>query len=357
MKNLIKWSSIAFLSALTLVGCSSEDEVNDTIGTTDPIDPVTGEAIATINLTEGTADTDIFYALATGEAGETVPGRVIFTTAGGTQRRLYVTQTLPGGSSESEVFVVDGLTNKELKADGSIDLDGEAKEGFDFTFNLNVPSSVTDGSIIYNFWSTNGKGDFRDPENSFLIGVGTIEVEVGTGVNPDSSLITYSNIRLEAPAADGSSSSFFSLFNGQIYTIDQGTEFAAFWDLGYFHLNGTGANLASPVVYNENVVNVPEVSSTPVEELNNTYFSLNTSGVDFDSMSISSDLDNLTVSTLSPQEIDNLQVGDVIEFLDNYNNKGLIRITEIEPGFSPTEDYITFDIKVQAYSAIDTSDL
>ena len=103
MKNLIKWSSIAFLSALTLVGCSSEDEIENVIGTIDPT-----EEIATINLTEDGADTDIFYALATGEAGQTVPGRVIFTTAGGTQRRLYVTQTLPGGSSESEVFVVDG---------------------------------------------------------------------------------------------------------------------------------------------------------------------------------------------------------------------------------------------------------
>ena len=352
---------MASLSAFVFVGCSSEDEVEDTLGTVDPIDPGTGEEFATINLTEGGAATDVFYDLAEGEAGSTVKGRVIFTTNGGTQRRLYVTQTLPGGSTESEAFVVEGLTNKELKADGSIDLDGQATEGFDFTFDLNVPSDVTDGSIIYNFWSTTGKGDFRDTSKRTLIGVGSIEVKVGSGT-VDTPVRTFGDVtlQLQAPTQDGLSNTFMSVYDGRIFQLDEGEELAAFWDFGYYWIESVGGpSLASTTNYFDlflvdggGFTGVSGFTGIPESDLND--FFIGVSSMDFDAVTLSSDLDS--ISTPLTQEVTGLEEGDILEFEDQYGTKGLIRIVEIN-GTDGTNGYITFDIKVQAYSAIDTSDL
>ena len=159
MKKLIKLSAYAFLFTSLLVGCSSDGTAEDVLST-DPddvlIDPDTGVVIepAIIRLTEGGDPTDIFFAEATGEAGETVEGRVIFTTTTDAQKRLYVTQTLPDGTTEP--FVIEELSNRGTKADGSIDLDGDNTDALDFTFTLNVPDNLEDGSFVYNFWSTSG---------------------------------------------------------------------------------------------------------------------------------------------------------------------------------------------------------
>lgn len=357
MKNLLKWGLLASLSIFTLTGCSSEDAVEDVLGT-DPDTPV--DEIATINLTEGGAATDEFYALALGEAGETVKARVIFKTNGGTQRRLYVTQTLPGGSSESEVFVVEGLTNKELKADGSIDLDGEAKEGFDFTFDLNVPSNVNDGSIIYNFWSTNGKGDFRDTQNSFLIGVGTIEVKVGTGVNSADAVRSFTQTLLQVPTGDGTSETFISLFDGETYKLSEGEEVAALWDFGYYYGATNKASLAStsgyPALFNhDDDINTPNIAISELtgineSEFNNFYITQSAfTSADFDGITLSQ-LDGIA-EQFTQQVVTGLKVGDVLEFIDNYGAKGLIRIVEINGTFNQN-DYITFDIKMQPYAPI-----
>ena len=346
--KFLKCSLILLMSITSFVSCSSDAE--DILGTDEDIHGTDNEnTIATINLTEGGAASDIFYAEAEGSEGGLVYGRVIFSSPESSMSRLYVTETLPGGSSEP--FEIIELNDKSTKADGSIDLSSDSKEALDFTFTLNVPDSVEEGSIVYNFWATTGKGDFRDSSKRLAVGVGTIEVVV-SDVEVDSNLITYSNIKLEAPAESGTSSSFVSFYNGQVYQISDGTEYAAFWDLGYFHFDSTGANLASPLSYNTAVVNVPEVTSTDVSELNSTYFQLNNTSVDFDSVEFNSDLDDLTVSALSSQEIDGLQVDDVIEFMDNYGKKGLIKVNEIEPGYSPSTDYINIDIKIQSYSEV-----
>lgn len=330
---------VAILAMAFLVGCDSD---NTDVIETDTIDPPS--EVSTIRFTEGGSIDDKATASVSGVAGETAEARVIFTTTDSKQRRLYVTQTLPGEGAMP--FVVPGLTNKGTKADGSIDLDADVTKTLDFTFDLNVPSDVSDGSIEYHFWTTTGKGDFRDDTKRQLLGVGVITVSVGDGTNPDAVVSSYSGIQLAAPAADGTSSSFFSLLNGQMYKISEGIEYASFWDFGYFHLDSTGANLASTSDYNPNVVDVATKSGTPIEELNKTYFKM-ASGVDFDAVSIANDLSSLSVSTADPETISGLAVGDIVEFIDQYDKKGLIRVVAVEPGFSPTQDYITIDIKVQ----------
>ena len=64
----------------------------------------------------------------------------------------------------------------------------------------------------------------------------------------------------------------------------------------------------------------------------------------FDGIALSGDLSSVANSTA--QKITNLSVGNVIEFVDNYGKKGLIKITEIQPGFGNT-DFILFDVKIQ----------
>jgi len=61
---------------------------------------------------------------------------------------------------------------KVLKADGSIDLDGSNQKEIDFTFDLPTPD-IDNGSIVYKFWTTTGKGDFRDATKRLGLGVGT----------------------------------------------------------------------------------------------------------------------------------------------------------------------------------------
>ena len=325
-------------AGVAVIGCSSD---SDEILGTDDGDDITEEA--TIRITQGGATDDKFEASVTGAAASTTMGRVILKGDSNKQRRLYVTRERPG--EPAEPYIIPELDKKSTKADGSIDLDGETKNELDFTFDLDTPST-DNGEIIYRFWTTSGRGDFRDPTKRLVAGIGTITVKVGTG-NGSDELKSFSNVKLAAPAADGTSPSFFSLFNGTTYKISEGIEFASFWDFGYFHLDGNGANIASTSSYNPAVVNVPEKSSTPETELNKTYFKLKGSGVNFDTVTMSSDLNNLSVSDTDSQTISSFIEGDVIEFLTRYGNKGLIKVKQIKPGFSPSEDFIIIDIKVQ----------
>ncbi|WP_138940602.1 hypothetical protein [Aquimarina agarivorans] len=339
--NLKSIASIAFASAL-LFSCSGDDTaILDT-----PTDPgAIPTEDATIRFVEnGTDNKD--EANISGVAGGTVAGRVIFETESDTQRRLYVTRTLPGESPMPFLLPLDKkATRRATKADGSIDLDAENKKALDFTLDLDVPT-VENGVIVYQFWTTTGRGDFRDPSKRRSQGVGTINVTIGNGQNPDAAVREFTDVKLFAPDSEGASATFFSLLDGTTYLINQGIEFAAFWDFGYYHLNGTGANLSSTKTYRTDVVDVPLKSGTPVEELNDTYFKLADTAI-YDSITTSGDLKDLTVSNTDPELIEELKVGDEVEFVDQYGKKGVIKIKEIEPGFSPTQDFIVIDVKIQ----------
>lgn len=358
--NFLKSSVIALSLATTLFSCGSDDN-------TDIIETPDGGGAppsATLRITEGGAADDIVLDRANGTAGGTVNGRVIFTTTDGTQRRLYVTQTLPGGAPEPFVIPTDERTQRRLtKPDGSIDLDDANKDAFDFTFTLQVPSSMDNGEIVYNFWSTTGKGDFRDPGKRLLVGVGTIIVSIGNGVNPASAVQSFSNIQLFAPAADGNTETFFSIFNGQANRIDSGPEFRAFWDFGYYYgasgvSAGDNASLSSTSSFDaEFGADVQGLEPSATEEdaanetLNNAFFRLSTSFTSemFDAVSVAGDLQS--IETPTAMNITNLQVGDIIEFEDNFENKGLIRVNQIEPGFN-NNDFINIDVKVQPNAPI-----
>lgn len=145
---------------------------------------------------------------------------------------MYITQNV-SGQGEMPFSAFD-LFSDDLKADGSIDLDGATKKAIDFTFTLPVPD-IDNGEIVYTFWTTTGKGDFRDISKKLALGAGQITVTVGTGTNPSASVREFTGVKLFAPDVNGNTETFFSLLNETVYKVNIGREFRAFWDFGYYY--------------------------------------------------------------------------------------------------------------------------
>lgn len=352
---------------LFMASCSTDDgSVFDT--PTDPTNPEgenpDGETpdepeVATLVFSEAETGTpDKTEAEASGEVGTKVPGRVIFTSTGLDQRRMYITQNISGGGDMpfSAFDLDDTDLKKVLKGDGSIDLDGSNKKVIDFTFELPVPD-IDNGEIVYSFWTTTGKGDFRDSDKRLALGVGTITVKVGNGTNPAAQVRSFEAVKLFAPDVNGNTETFFSLLNEETYKINVGREFRNFWDFGYYY-GAAGVSKEDKATFSS-TANYDAAFGFPVEglkpganeenaaseTLNEMFFAESTLDADgFDGVTLSGDLDNIVKPDV--QKITNLAVGDVIEFVDNYGKKGLIKVTEIRAG-TGNLDFIKIDVKVQ----------
>lgn len=359
LKSSLKYGFLVCTMALFVTSCSSDDgSVFDSPLPGDETGGDDEQEVATLVFNEADPSNNIISASASGEVGTAVPGRIIFTSDATTQRRMYITQNVSGGGDMpfNNFQLGDTELTKALKADGSIDLDGATKKEIDFTFSLPVPD-IDNGSIVYSFWTTTGKGDFRDFSKRLALGVGTITVTIGTGANPAAEVRDFTNIKLFAPAADGTTESFFSLLNEEVYRINEGPAFRAFWDFGYyFGASGVSdrenASFASTATFDasfgfpvEGLQPGMDEDDVENETLNEAFFAISSlDAAGFDGVVLSGDLDNIVES--NSQKITNLEVGDVIEFVDNYGKKGLIKITEIEAGFN-TNDFIVFDVKIQ----------
>jgi hypothetical protein len=334
MKNMKKLFSKLFLvgalSGLALFSsCSSDDEIivdpNAEFDVVLEFSDVSGDVTEPVNVvsTQGT-----------------VKARVIVTSTKN-MRRLYMTRNV-GGAGDTPYTPAD-LTSKTTKPDGSIDVETDPN-ALDYALNLDVPSSITAGTVVYKFWATSGKGDYRDASNSFVAGIGEIELVYG-GTNAASPVKSYSAKILAAPLSDGSSNTFISLLDGKLYKINQGAEYSALWDFGYYYGSTLKASLAAAGNYPTSIIDVATVAQTTDAELNSCFFQLSSkTTTEFDAISVSGDLSFVTSSSV--ERINNLAVNDVIEFVDNYGKKGLIKVTQIVGTFNST-DYIKIDIKVQ----------
>ncbi len=261
-------------------------------------------------------------------------------------KRLYIAKVEDGGAIVPFVFEDAGVT-VDNKKDGSLDLVGDNKKDFTFNIDFPTPSSV-DGTITYLLWATTGRGDFRDVSKRNAIGefdFGTITIKAGNGAVGDG-VKSFSGVLLAAPLESEKSESFISLFNNTIYRIDQGEEYAAFWDFGYYYGVNGNASFASAFDYPKSVIDIPAITGLASSELNN--FFIAKSNADFDTVTKREDLNNITKPTA--ETITNLADNDILEFVDSYGNKGLIKVTKIVPG-NGSDGKITFDVKVQ------TSDL
>lgn len=334
MKKTMKLGFMMTLlgSLMFFASCDDNDEIT-------PVDP-NAEYDAILRLSEAsTGDTTAATVNVNANTESTIKARVTFTSSTIDMRRLYITQNI--GGQGDEPFEI--TANVDKKADGSIDIEAANSNGIVYELTLPVPAGVGEGTVVYKLWTTTGRGDYRDPAQRFAVGTGVITLNYG-GANAAAEVKTFSAKLLDAPLADGSSETFISLLDGQVYKVNQGEEYVDFWDFGYYY-GGTGlASLASTSNYPSDIINVPVVAKT-TEPLNNTYFVISSKTVaDFDAVSVSGDLDFITKPV--SERVNQLEVNDIIEFVDDYGKKGLIKVTEINPGTGST-GFIKIDIKVQ----------
>jgi hypothetical protein len=315
------------LAAFT-VGCDNNDEIK--------VDP-NAEFDAILNVNEaGPANPNVTVNV-NANTQSTIKAKVSFESTTD-MKRLYITQNVQGQGDEK----FKPTESVDLKGDGSLDLTGKNENDFEYQFNLPVPSGVNDGTVVYTFWATSGNGDFRDIDKRLVGTAGTITLKYGTASNPEADVKSYTNVKLFTPTADATSMSFFSLLDGKIFRIDQGEEFITFWDFGYINLTDGGPALHSTSSYP--TVAIPSLAN--LTETKNTVYFKNSAKTadDFAAISTSSDLDFITAS--SDTYVGYLATGDIVEFVDQYGKKGMIKVIEAIPG-NESNKYIRLDIKVQ----------
>jgi len=348
------FSILAILSLGFFISCSSDDndlvifDDEDTDETTDPFDArlnnnATDSLTATVFLSEVDDNTiDVLLSFTSDED----------------MKRVYVTQNFQGqGDEKVDAAVVFGV---DAKGDGSFDLSGTLQTAFAFDLDFSSAGLPTEGTVVYKFWATSGKGDFRDDTKRTLIGPATLTIEV-SGTNPAAAIISQTDVQLFAPLANGTSSSFLSTADGSTYTFNDG-EFAALWDFGYFYsvlgaaADEKKASLASVSAYEQafDAGAVVDMDALAMDangdiDLNDFFFSASTADeTTFTAVSTSADLDFIATST--SQEVNMLEIGDIVAFVDQYGKKGLIKITGLQSAsgeFYNEGAFLQFDIKIQ----------
>ncbi|MEM0938628.1 MAG: hypothetical protein AAF600_10365 [Bacteroidota bacterium] len=285
---------------------------------------------------------------------DTINVLLSFISSDDNMNRVYITRDIQGQGAEaidaSDEFGVND------KGDGSIDLSGDLRREFNFEFTFHTAGlSDLDGTIVYTFWATSKKGDFRDVNDDLLVGPAILTIDL-SGTNPTKILNEYTDmIKLEAPLADGSSETFISTLDGQVYEINRGEEFASFWDFGFYYLGNTGISLASTVAYPELfrdpdvdtvvLVTVNQFLDIEATEVNDCFFQLAPDGTDFDSFSTANDL-TFDISENDEQDINELEVGDIVYILDQYGKKGVLKITDLIESFG-SDGFVEFEMKVE----------
>jgi hypothetical protein len=331
-KNLM--TMVLATATIFAVSCDNNDEIK--------VDPNAGyDAILDVK-ESGTANpnTDVSVNAST---SSTIKAKVTFASTTKSMTRLYITQNIKGAGET----IYKPSENIDLKGDGAVDIEAAKKNGFEYAFALPVPSGVGVGTVVYKFWTTDGNGDPRDQSKRLAVGPGTITMKFGAATNPAATaalLKSFSAKILAAPLSDGTSSTFISLVNGTLYKIKDGAEYAAFWDFGYYYTNAENASLSSTFNYETAFpfVNVDGIAGTT--DLNKAYFALSAkTSAEFEAATISGDL---TFTTPTAQKITGLVAGNIVQFVDNYGKKGLIRVVEVK-GTTGSTDYIKIDIKVQ----------
>lgn len=338
MNKIFRLKSFIMLSAITLFITSCSSDSNDDIFI-DPTDPVTFDG--ELSVFETGTDNRTLMIDGSNVSGNNAIVRVAFRSSN-TMRRLYVTQNVSDFGAEPYNFAVGGVTVDDKK-DGSLDLSSDNGDEFEFAIPFPVPTSA-DSKIVYTIWATTGRGDFRDISKRNAISdtaVGTITI-TGSGTSTANGIKSFTQTMLAAPLGDGSSETFISLFNNEVYVINDGIETAALWDFGYYYGATQNASLASTANYPTNIIDVPAISELDASELNNFY--ITTSSIDFDAVTSASDLNG--IATPTSERVTGLSEGDVLEFVDQYGNKGVIKVIEIS-GTDGTGDFIKIDIKVQ----------
>ncbi|MBC6425624.1 MAG: hypothetical protein GDA51_03975 [Ekhidna sp.] len=79
--------------------------------------------------------------------------------------------------------------------------------------------------------------------------------------------------------------------------------------------------------------------------MNDCFFQLAPEGTDFDSFETSDDL-TFNITKNDEQDINQLEIDDVVYILDQYDKKGILKITGLVKSFG-SDGFVEFDMKVE----------
>ncbi|MEP1094522.1 MAG: hypothetical protein ABJG78_05400 [Cyclobacteriaceae bacterium] len=343
---------LAVLSMGFFASCSSDDNDPIAVDPTETDDPY--DARLNNNATDSLT-AKVFLS----DVDDSVIDVLLSFTSEEDMKRVYTTQNIQGqGDEKVDAAVVFGV---DAKPDGSIDLSGDSQTAFNFVLKFPTAGLPDVGTVVYKFWATSGRGDYRDDTKRNLLGPATLTIDL-EGTNPDAILKEYTNkISLQAPTADGKSETFISTLDGLVYTINEGVEYAAFWDFGFYYLGDPGVSLASTAVYPKlfkdptdpapegqttlDLVGITTFLDIEATEINNAYFVKAPADTDFDSFKVVDDL-TFTITTTDEEEVNNLEIGDVVYVLDQYGKKGVLKVTDLKATFD-SDGFVAFDLKMQ----------
>ncbi len=260
--------------------------------------------------------------------------------------RLYITQKTAQGVTER--FENTRLNLQGVFPDNSIVLD-QALSKIDLTFDLNVPE-LTDGRITYKIWATDSLGDFRNSSLNRITSIAEIVVNQGNSINPDKPIREFKDVTLVPHTIGGTTNTIFSLFTATTFQLSGGLEFNKLWDFAYTDDLGA-VNFYSADNYIENFnFNIEEINDAKSKDVifNQMFFAKSTTFVeDYLAINLSEELNTITKPTAT--RVLDVKINDVIEFQDNYGNKGLIWVKQIDAvNASQPSNAVVFDIKMQS---------
>lgn len=275
------------------------------------------------------------------EQEEYVPGDVINLVVDFTSEAPVVGATI---NTETEEFTITLSANGI--SENVIDLNAfnvaSATEGSFTIPGFEIPEEAANLTLSFTVEMEDNEGRLGD---------GTLDLAVAEGSTP---LISYTEILVYAPAADGSTNTWFSTNLGETVTEAEVNANAApnsvDIDFGYYYgANTDFASIASPNAYSVAGIDISDWSTR-----NATEFKLTTiSGEEYLEITSSEDLaavwdreDNINEG----ETITNLEVGDVVAFQLDVDNKdglyGVFRVLQIEPGFE-SNDFMEIEVLFQ----------
>ncbi|RUA30670.1 MAG: hypothetical protein DSY77_13800 [Bacteroidetes bacterium] len=231
-----------------------------------------------------------------------------------------------------------------------------------------IDTTLTESELGFNVEDSVGSLEFTltAPENSagsiVDVEVTLIDRENQSTTNTEASfeviegsspLISYTDILVYAPAGDGSTNTWFSTNLGETVTEAEVNAAAApnssDVDFGYYYGVNDEASIASPNAYNLDGIDIQDWTTK-----NATEFKLTTiSNEEYLGLSTSADLEavwNREDNINEGETITNLEVGDVVAFQLDPNNKdglyGVFKVITVEPGIQ-TNDYIEIEVLIQ----------
>lgn len=369
MKRIERLICFTIVAAFILVGCNKDD---DNITHKKPENTTRKRDIAPkkYNLNLSSSDKKTQEIVIISEPNKLVDVTLSFL-GNKNISRLYVTKNVYSEAKGASPFQFSDLGQK--KKDGSVELLKQNQKEFTRKFKFEAPKKKDD-IVEYHLWVTTKTGDFRNASKHNAVNdraLCKVIIKSGKDVKlKPITLKTFSSVVLKSSTSKGGNQSYvFSTFDGKVHKLDEDKEYATYWDFGYYFGryqslqsldNGVkergGYFLSVRRYLRSGLYNAPSIIVKKLlerdinhKELNYTSYNLNTRTIaDFDAITKSSDLDNLLgkkgVKFYPQSKAYKVRKGFVNEFINEYGEKGIIKVTNFVPG---ENGQVEFDIKIQ----------